>query len=410
MSIRAGDILHVGGQNVIDRIQQAGLPNATVPTEVIREVGNNNVVDNIPQEPDFTFQMQSFNVGTELMAFFTGQSGGQASGAFPGAGDAEGTEYRWTDCSFVNIASPWKNPNSGSAGVVDAGYLIPAYYPTKYSLSFGVTDNAQQTAELSGGSYYFAEAAPLEEKFTAAGGKEFVTTHPSVKHRKGGGESEEIVNVFGVLIDGDVQVEGEDYEVTGGDGSPATIKFADAPVNGSDIRVAYFTTDERSYPDPVHASTQVLPGAVRGRNIVIEVNEQKVGGGQTFTMDASVEGEVQRELGTEEIIGYVVKGFACSGTFTVRPKDQASFFKLMTLLTGVSGDEVYGWFNDHTVKLDVKIQNPKNPAKILKTVRIGDAKFQPPGENAQVNSATDFAVSYSSVEGTFSEFKGAAPA
>lgn len=410
MSIRAGDIVHVGGQNVIDRIQSAGLPNATVPTEVIREVGNVNVVDNIPQEPDFTFQLQSFNVGTELMAFFTGESGGQASGAFPGSADPEGTEYRWADCGFVNITSPWKDPGSGSAGKVQAGYLIPGYYPTKYSLNFGVTANAQQTAELSGGSYFFAQFAPVEDKFTASGSKEFITTHATVKHRKGGGESEEIQNVFGVLVDGVIQVEGEDFSVTGGSGSPATVKFTVAPVSGADVRVCYFTNAEQSYPDSVHASTQVLPGAVRGRNILIEVNGTKLGGGQTFTMEASVEGEVQRELGTEEIISYVVKGFACSGTFTVRPKDKAAFFKLMTQLTGVAENEVYGWFNDHTVKLDVKIQNPKNPAKTLKTVRIGDAKFQPPGENAQVNSATDFAISYSSVEGVFSEFKGNPPA
>jgi hypothetical protein len=409
MSIRAGDILHVGGQNVIDRIQQAGLPNATVPTEVIREVGNNNVVDNIPTEPDFTFQMQSFNTGTELMAFFTGASGGQASGAFPGSADPEGTEYAWANCGFVNIASPWKDPATGSAGKVEAGYLIPAYYPTKYSLQFGVTENAQQTAELSGGSYYFAQAAPVEEKFTAGGGKEFITTDPTVKYRKGGGEGELLRNVFGVLVDGDLQTEGEDFEVIGGSGSPATVKFFIAPVSGADIRVAYFTTAAKAFPDSVHASTQVLPGAVRGRNIIIEVNTKKVGGGQTFTMDASVEGEVERELGTEDIISYVVKGFATSGTFTVRPKDKDAFFRLMTQLTGVAENEVYGWFNDHTVKLDVKIQNPKNPAKILKTIRIGDAKFQPPGENAQVNSATDFAVAYSSVAGTFSEFKGEAP-
>lgn len=410
MSIRAGDILHVGGQNVLDRIQQAGLPNATVPTEVIREVGNNNVVDNIPTEPDFTFQMQSFNVGTELMAFFTGQSGGQASGAFPGSADPEGTEYPWAECGFVNIASPWKDPSSGSAGKVQAGYLIPAYYPTKYSLSFGVAANAQQTAELSGGSYFFGQAAPVEDKFTAAGGKSFESTNVTVKHRKGGGESEEIANVFGVLVDGVLQVENEDFTVTGGSGAKAIVEFTTAPVSGADIRYCYFTTAAKAYPDSVHASTQVLPGAVRGRNILIEVNGAKIGGGQTFTMDASVEGEVQRELGTEDIISYIVKGFATSGTFTVRPKDKAAFFKLMTQLTGVAENEVYGWFNDHTVKLDVKIQNPKNPAKILKTVRIGDAKFQPPGENAQVNSATDFAVSYSSIAGTFSEFKGAAPA
>lgn len=410
MSIRAGDILHVGGQNVIDRIQQAGLGNVNLPIETIREVGNREVVDKIPQEPDFTFTLQSFNTGTELMAFLTGKSGAQASGSFPGSADPEGTEYNWLDCGFVNIASPWKDPATASAGKVEAGYLIPGYYPTRYTLNFGVTDNAQQQVELSGGSYYFAKAAPVEEKFAGNGATtEFETTDVTVKHRKGGFEGEVLRNVFGVLVDGDLMTEGNEFTVTGGSGSKAKVKFDEAPANGADIRICYFTTAAKSFPQSVHASTQVLPGAVRGRNIVIEVEGQKVGGGQTFTLEATVEGEVERELGTEDVISYVVKGTDVTGTFTVRPKDRDSFFDLMNQITGVNEEEVFGWFNDHTVQLDVKIQNPKNTSKILKTVRVTDAKFQPPGQQAQVNQATDFSINYSSVNGTFSEFKGEAP-
>ena len=410
MSIRAGDILHVAGQNVVDRIQQAGLGNVNLPVETIREVGNTQVVDKIPQEPDFNFSMQSFNVGTELMAFLTGNSGGQASAEFPGAADPNGTEYNWSDCGFVNVCSPWKNPATASAGKVEAGYLIPGYYPTKYSLNFGVTDDAQQTAELSGGSYYFGEAAPREEKFAGNGvTKAFETTDVTVKHRKGGAEGTTFKNVFGVIVDKQLQTEGVDFEVTGGAGSKAVITFAEAPANGADIRCAYFTSAAKSYPQSVHASTQTLPGAVRGRNIVINIDKKRVGGGQTFTLDATVEGEVERELGTEDVVSYVVKGTDCNGTFTVRPKDKDDFFNLMNRITEVSRSEIFGWFNDNTVQLDVLIQNPKNPAQILKTIRVADAKFQPPGQQAQVNSATDFQINYSSVNGTFSEFKGEAP-
>lgn len=410
MSILAGDILHVAGQNVIDRIQQAGLGNVNLPVETIREVGNREVVDKVPQEPDFTFTLQSFNVGTELLAFLTGATGGQASGEFPGHADPEGTEYNWLDCGFVNVCSPWKNGATGSAGVVEAGFLIPGYYPTRYSLQFGVTENAQQTAELSGGSYYFAEKAPREEKFTGNGAtKGFETTDVTIHYRKGGAEGETFRDVFGVIVDGTLMVEGTDYTVTGGNGSKAKVEFAEAPANNADIRVAYFTSAAKSYPQSVHASTQVLPGAVRGRNIVIEINGKRVGGGQTFTLDATVEGEVEREMGTEDIVAYIVKGTDVNGVFTVRPKNRAEFFNILNEITGVSKSEVFGWFNEHTVQLDVVIQNPKNPAKVLKTVRVDDAKFQPPGQQAQVNSATDFAINYSSVNGTFSEFKGEAP-
>ena len=68
MSIRAGSIIHVGGNNVIDRIQSAGLGDVRVPTEVIREVGNREVVDKIQTEADFTFTLESFDTSTELEA------------------------------------------------------------------------------------------------------------------------------------------------------------------------------------------------------------------------------------------------------------------------------------------------------------------------------------------------------
>jgi hypothetical protein len=408
MSIRAGSILHVGGQNVIDRIQQAGLGNVNLPVETIREVGNRQVVDKITQEPDFSFSIQSFNVGTELMAFLTGKSGtGAASGSGPGATDPEGTEYNWLDCGFVNIASPWKNPATGSAGIVEAGHLIPGYYPTKYSLSFGVTDNAQQTAELSGGSFFYAKAAPREEKFEGNGATTaFETTDVTVHYRKGGSEGTTFRDVFGVLVGGVLMTEGIDYTVTGGNGSKAKIEFTVAPANKADIRCCYFTSAEKSFPQSVHASSQVVPGAVRGRNIVIKVAGTRLGGVQTFTLEATVEGEVEREMGTEDVIGYVVNGTDCNGTATVRAKDKAAFFSALNKVTGVSESEVFGWFNDHTVELLVEIQNPKNPGQILKKVKVTDAKFEPPGTPAQVNQATDFQFQWSSVTGTFSEIKG----
>jgi hypothetical protein len=410
MSVLAGDILHVGGNQIMHRVQSAGLGNVNLPTETIREVGNRDVVDIVPQEPDFTFTMQSFNTSVELLAYLTGKIGGKASAEAPGASDPEGTEYNWDDAGYVNIASPWKKPQSGASGVVEAGFLVPGYFPTGYTLNFGVTDNAQQQATLSGGAYFYAEGCPLEEQKAGDGStKSFETTHPTIKYRRGGAEGESFLNIFGVIVDGAIQVIERDYEVEGGGGSKAKVVFEDAPEAGADIRFCYFTTDKQEYPDVEQASSDVLPGAVRGRNIVIRINGERAGGGQTFTLEASCEGEVEREMGTEDVIAYLVKGRKTEGTFTVRPKDKDDFFKLLRQITGITKGEVFGWFNNHTVQLDVEIQNPKNPAKLLKTVRVDDAKFQPPGQQAQVNTATDFAVQYASVQGTFSEFKGEAP-
>lgn len=412
MSIRAGSILHLSGNNVIDRIQQAGLGNVNLPIETIREVGNREVVDKIPQEPDFTFTMQDLDVSTDVMAWLTGAAaGGSASAAAPGAADPEGTQYNWLDCVMVNIPSPWKDPTTGSAGVIEAGHLVPGYYPTKVSYSFGVTDNASQTVELGGGSFYYGKGCPREEQFTGNGATtEFASAEPAVHTRRGGAEGGTFRSVFGVIVDGELQTEDVDYTVTGGTewpGSTATVKFTTAPDNGADIRIAYFTSAEHAFPQSVHASTLTKPGAVRGRNIRVLVDGVRVGGIQTATLEATVEGEVERELGTEDITGRVVNGTDCNGTVTIRSKNKDAFFTVMKQITGIDGEkEVFGWFNNNTVKLEIQIENPKNPSQIIKTLLVEDAKFQPPGTPAQVNQATDFAFNFSSVAGTFAEVKG----
>lgn len=412
MSIRAGSILHLSGNNVIDRIQQAGLGNVNLPIETIREVGNREVVDKIPQEPDFTFTMQDLDVSTDIMAWLTGAApGGSGSAAAPGASDPEGTQYNWLDCIMVNIPSPWKDPTTGSAGVVEAGHLIPGYYPTKVSYSFGVTDNASQTVELAGGAFYYGKGCPREDDFSGNGAtKDFESTEAAVHTRRGGAEGSTFRSVFGVIVDGELMTEGVDYEVTGGaewPGSKAKVSFTVAPDNGADIRFAYFSSVTKAFPQSVHASTLTKPGAVRGRNIRVLVDGVRVGGIQTATLEATVEGEVERELGTEDITGRVVNGTDCNGAVTIRSKNKDAFFSVMKQVTGIDGEkEVFGWFNNNTVKLEIQIENPKNPAQIIKTLLVEDAKFQPPGTPAQVNQATDFAFNYTSVEGTFIEVKG----
>lgn len=409
MSVHAGSIIHVGGNSVIDRIQSAGLGDVRLPIEIIRETGNREIVDKVPGEPDFTFTLESFDVGTDTMAWLTGKVAASlsASGAAPGAADPKGTEYSWLDCIFVNIPSPWTDPGTGSAGVVQAGHLVPGYYPTRMTQRYGVTDNAQFTVELSGGAFYYGKFAPVEQYDEGDGGTtDFETDDVTVHYREGGAEGTTFKDVFGVIVDGELMIADTDYEVSGGNGSKAKVEFTEAPASGAVIKFCYFTSAEKSFPQTVHPSAIVKPGAVRGRNIRIEIEGTRVSGGQSFELEATVDGEVERELGNEEITGRTISGTDAKGTFTVRAKDADAFFKLLAKVTGVSESEIYGWFNNNTVDLVVKIENPKNPGEIIKSIRVPDAKFQPPGTPARVNQPTDFAIGWESVSGNFVERKG----
>lgn len=417
MSVHAGTILHVGGNNVIDRIQSAGLGDVRITNDVIREVGNSKVVDKIPGDPAFTFTIEALDVSTEIEAFITGGKSATTASAGIAAADADGTEYKWGNCEFVNVTSPWKDPATGSAGVVTAGHLVPGYYPTRISYRFGVTDNATQTVELAGGSFYYADGAPVEQFATGDGvTTAFATADAAIPYRRGGAGGTTFKSIFGVIVNGILQTEGVDYTqapTNTAAAGVATVTFTVAPATGADIRFAYFTTAAKSFPEAVHASTVVKPGAVRGRNICVYVwvggVKTKIGGVQSLELEATVDGDFEREFCNEEIVGYTINGTDTTGTVTVRSKDAAAFFVLLQQLTGVAAAEVHGWLNQNAVALQVEIQNPKNQAVILKTLYVPDAIFQVPGTPARVNTPTDFAMRFESRSGTYSAFKGARP-
>lgn len=427
MSVRAGSIITVAGRNVVDRLQSAAL-SGSVPIETIREVGNDLVVGKVPGEADFNFSLESWDVSTDLMAFLHGLQGQQAANQPPGAADPDGTEYRWDTCGFVNLASVWKRDTGPQGGHIAAGLALPGYYPTRITHRYGVTENAAQTVEVNGGEFYLAKRAAVEEVVTIPGGAvgvgltTFVTSEPARPHRLGGNAGTTYDYVWGVLVNNQLQVEGEDYDVSGGTAppgpsTPVTITFTRNLAIGDVVKYVYFTETDKAYPQAVHADTIIKPAAVRGRNIVVLVGDRDAGGGsqqeilhgvQTYEQDASITGVVDREMGNAHVVGRAVEGTDCSGTITFRGKDIDAIMEALKKVTGVNTDEeVVGYFNESTIPLEVQIQNPKNPGQILKTHFIEQAQFQPPVEAFRVNTPVDFPLTFSAADGTYSEFKGA---
>ncbi|GAC1522435.1 MAG: hypothetical protein NVS3B1_07810 [Marmoricola sp.] len=421
MSVQAGSILHVAGRTVIQRIQTAGLGAIRIPIETVREVGNLAVVDKVPQEPEFTFTMESLDVSTELEAMLHGNvaASGFASGAAVGLSDPDGTQYDWAGIVPINIVSPWKDPATASAGVVAAGHLIPSYFPTRIRYRFGVTENASQTVELGGGSFYYGRFAPIEEVFAGTGAQTaFVTTNPAVEYRKGGVLGTQFRMVFGVLVNGQYQIEGQDYTITGGGNAAAaataTVTFTIAPPAGAVIKLAYFTTAVQAYPDTIHASAITVPGAVRGRNIAVSIapigssNWVRLHNVQTVELEATVQTQVERELSNDTDIGRSILGIDCSGNIVARSNSINSFFNLLAQVTGVdTTQELIGFLNVNPVRLKIEIQNPRNTGQILKTLYVKDAIFDIPGTPARVNTPTDFTLNWNAQTGDYVAVKGA---
>lgn len=417
--IPSGSILHIGGRTVINRLQDAGLQDPRVPTEVVRETGNDLVVGKIQTEADFRFQLTSWDVSVDMMAMLNGKFttlGNEISGA-----DAAGTEYKWENCGFINVVSPWKRDTGSQGGDIAGGVIVPNLYPTAMSYRLGVTANAQMQATLSTGAYYMGASCPVEEHAAGDGAvTDFITSEPAVVHRVGGSGSTRFRYVSGVMVNGSPQIEGQDYTVSGGAAPDAastavTISFAAAPPAAADVKFCYFSSTAHAIPQAMNLDTTVLPAAVRGRDITILIGDPggaplQLHGVQDFQLDASVSGAVQREMGNYDPIGFAQTGIDTNGTITIEPKDVPHLFQSMSAMLGIDTDEVFGYLNVFSVPLTAVIHDPKNPANILKSIYVADATFQAPGENVRVNQTTQFPIRWESVNGSFSEVKGQLPA
>lgn len=415
MSIQAGTILHVGGNNIIDRLQSAGFGNTKMPIEAIREIGNTNIVDKVPGEPDFTFTMESFDVSCEIEAWLVGKVGDGTPAGAPGATDVDGTAYPidGQHCQWVNVTSPWRDPLS-SAGTIDAGHIVPGFYPTKLSYKYGVKENSSETLDLQGSSFYFHESAPVEHYATGDGTTvTFSTPENAVPYREGGAGGTIFRSIFGVIVDGTLMTKGVDYSTTPTNTAApgiASITLNVAPAAGKTVKFCFFSTAIKQFPAALNASSVVKPAAVRGRNICVFLGSggaaAQVGAVQSATLEYAVQGQVERELCSPEVTGYTVLGTDVTGDIVVRARDITQIFTLLSKVTGVSRSEVIGWLNTNAIPLSIKIQNPKNPAAILKTLYVSDAMFDIPDSATKVNTPLDFTLSFQSQTGTYQVFKG----
>jgi hypothetical protein len=388
-----------------------------VPTQTIYETGNNLVVGKVLTEADFRFQLTSWDVSCDLMALLQGEE--STMGTQISAADAAGTVYRWENCGFINVTSPWKRDTGTQGGHIEAGVIIPTLYPTQLAYRLGVTENAQMQVTLSSGAYYMGMGYPVEE--TAAGDgtiTAFVTSEAAMVYRVGGHGATQYQYVSGVMVNGIPQIPNIDYTVSGGAlpevvATTVTIHFVTPPPAAAVVKYCYFSTVAHSVPQADNLGLTVTPAAVRGRDITLLLGAPSTAptlfGVQMFELTATVSGNLQRQMGTYDPIGFTNTGIDCNGTITMEPKDIDSLFNALALLMGIDKSEVFGYINLYTFPLTAVIHNPSNPTQIIKSIYIPDCMFQAPGETVRVQQVTQFPIRFESQSGTFREVKGQLP-
>lgn len=292
MAIKAGQILHVANQFVVDRIQTGGPGDLNIPTEKIYELGNYQSVGIVRDVPDLSFNLECLDVDTEVEALLTGSTNPYA--------DADHTKYELVKNVPLDIISPWKTPYGDFTAV--NGVAIPALALESASYRYGLTENAGETFTLNGDSIYYIPGTPWQDIVLGDGtDKTFDFAHgPALLYKEGGKDLYALsVSVDGVRLTEVPRAQLAQYTAANdklvycaGATAANGIEFPVAPANGAKISITYGSATSATYSQTgvtpfgtgsgnlVHQSVAVKPAAIRGKDIdVYFATALPVGGG-----------------------------------------------------------------------------------------------------------------------------------
>lgn len=440
MAIKAGQILHVANQFIVDRIQTGGPGNLNIPQEKVYELGNYQSVGIVRDVPDLTFNLDCLDVGTEIEAILVG--------AADPAADATSTKYELAKTVPIDIISPWKTGQS-TATPFDAvrGVAVPSLSLESASYRYGLRENAGEQFSLRGDSIFYIPGTPWMDVITGAdlttGGWTFAHG-PALLYTEGGAN----VYALSVTVDGVRMTPGTDYTETA-----AGITFTTtAPAAGARIRVVYGSAVTGNYPqtgvatpdwetagagtgpnstaNPVHQGLAVKPAAIRGKDIDVffatAIPGVDLGAGvgapvevrwpdvQSVNIDWRVTIEDDYEFGNPRAVNRDFADVpAVTGSVELKPRSIDAFFARLSQITGVPAAQIIGPQSSVAGALRVALRNPESggttavPAgTVLKTHYVPDARFTIPGYEGRVQQKLSATVNFESDAGLLETFKG----
>lgn len=406
MSIKAGQILHVGNDTVvIDRIQTAGPGNLNIPTEKIYELGNYLGVATIRDVPDLSFSLESLDVSCELESLLLDV-------------DLATTDsFALSSMKPLNLASQFKAGKDAASPFLTVDSVgLPYLTPESVSYRFGLRDNARQTVSLRGDSIFYNPGATYVDKFTTGG--PYVTTQAAYATTDGGTTR----RIQAVVMGSTRLTLGTDYTesygtVTAGAAVTTVTLATGVYVAGSTVRIMYASPAARSYAQSVHALTTVKPAAVRGRDIDIYVGGynpadipgsqvNKWGSVQSANVDYRVTLEKDEEFGNYYAVANDYDVPQTNGSIDLKPRDPAELMKRLRQITGKSSlTEGLGANSSVPLPLDIVIKDAANGNATLKRLHIDDAQFTLPGFSGRVQQKLTVTMNFESDGGELTVFK-----
>lgn len=264
MAITSGMFLHDANGFVIDRIQSGGVSSLNIPEEKIYELGNYQTVATIRDIPDLSFDLESFDMSTEIEAVLTGVDPTSTT---------DGDEFDLTDSIPLDVISPFKAAK-GLYNIVK-GVIVPYLTLESATYRFGNRQSSTQSFTLRGDSVYYIPGTPYYEEFAGDNSTTvFSFAHTAIPYEESG-DTLHALSVCVIKSDGTYRrlFYGEDYTDST---TQLTLAAGTLAPASSTIRVVYGSLTAATYSQQVHQTVSVKPAAVRGKDIDVYVGTTPV--------------------------------------------------------------------------------------------------------------------------------------
>ncbi len=390
MAIKGGQILHVSGGFIIDRIQTGGVSGINVNEDRIEELGNVEAVGTLRDIPDLTFEIESYDVSTELESVLVGGDNSEA----------DTTLFDLAANVPLNVISPFK---ASGAFTVDGGVIVPFLSLESMSYNFTLGDPATMTATMRGDSVFYVPGSVFEETFDGDNSTVLFsfTDGPAYKSSING----EDYYALSVTVGGERQRLGVDYTNTA-----TGFTFTTAPPVGTDnVKVVYGSGVASTYLQAVHEDTTVKPAGVRGRDTYVRLGD----GASTYTdwlgvqsasVDWSVSLERDEEFGNPMIVAQDFDTPEVTGSVSMKPANVSALMAQVQAITGITGTDIAN-ATDDPPELEVEIKTLDSAGATTKTLIVPNSKFVVPQVSGSVGSKLEVDFSFTSADGVLEVYK-----
>jgi hypothetical protein len=412
VAIKAGQILHDAYGFVIDRIQTGGATGLNIPEEKVYEVGNFQAVATVRDTPDLSFDLETFDVSTELEALLTFTDPTLV---------VNGDSFDLATSVPMDIISPIKdgwNIYNASRGVV-----VPYLNLETSNYRFEIAGNATQRHTLRGDSYFFVDGSPYYEEFDGNGATAtFNITHGPAQPYTYQGKVHYMLGACIVAPDRTYKrlFLGDDFTNTA---TSITLTNPTMAPTGSTVKVVYGSVTPSVYPQEgltplgnvVHETVDFKPAAVRGRNIDVYVGNDAAtptftrwGSVQSAEVNWSVTLDKDEEFGNSQYVSQDHDVPEVSGNIVIRPRDPAELWQRVHEVTNVAPGNVAGPLTSVGLPMEIRISDPETGAR-HKTLYIPDARFKPPAIEGRVQQKVEPTFEWTSDGGKLLIYKGVRP-